>query len=205
MDLRAIEQYYRRHTPTLQDARAEYAVLIPLLQMKDGLHLLYEVRASSLQHHRSEVCFPGGRMEQGESPTACALRETWEELGIAPQQIQVFGEADFLYLRTEELMRPVVGLLRDVDPEAPILNPQEVSVVFTVPVSWLCQNPPQLYRYPLKPEVGADFPYDAVQTPADYTWTPGSMEVPVYRGLSFPLWGLTARITNQFINSFHHL
>ena len=48
MDLRAIEQYYRRHTPTLQDARAEYAVLIPLLQMKDGLHLLYEVRASSL-------------------------------------------------------------------------------------------------------------------------------------------------------------
>ena len=144
MDLRAIEQYYRRHTPTLQDARAEYAVLIPLLQMKDGLHLLYEVRASSLQHHRSEVCFPGGRMEQGESPTACALRETWEELGIAPQQIQVFGEADFLYLRTEELMRPVVGLLRDVDPEALILNPQEVSVVFTVPVSWLCQNPPQL-------------------------------------------------------------
>ena len=205
MDLRAIEQYYRRHTPTLQDAQAEYAVLIPLLQMKDGLHLLYEVRASSLQHHRSEVCFPGGRMEQGESPTACALRETWEELGIAPQQIQVFGEADFLYLRTEELMRPVVGLLRDVDPEALILNPQEVSVVFTVPVSWLCQNPPQLYRYPLKPEVSADFPYDAVQTPADYTWTPGSMEVPVYRGLSFPLWGLTARITNQFINSFHHL
>ena len=205
MDLRAIEQYYRRHTPTLQDARAEYAVLIPLLHMKDGLHLLYEVRASSLQHHRSEVCFPGGRMEQGESPTACALRETWEELGIAPQQIQVFGEADFLYLRTEELMRPVVGLLRDVDPEALILNPQEVSVVFTVPVSWLFQNPPQLYRYPLKPEVGADFPYDAVQTPADYTWTPGSMEVPVYRGLSFPLWGLTARITNQFINSFHHL
>lgn len=205
MDLRAIEQYYRRHTPTLQDARAEYAVLIPLLQMKDGLHLLYEVRASSLQHHRSEVCFPGGRMEQGEPPTACALRETWEELGIAPQQIQVFGEADFLYLRTEELMRPVVGLLRDVDPEALILNPQEVSVVFTVPVSWLCQNPPQLYRYPLKPEVSADFPYDAVQTPADYTWTPGSMEVPVYRGLSFPLWGLTARITNHFINSFHHL
>lgn len=205
MDLRAIEQYYRRHTPTLQDAQAEYAVLIPLLQMKDGLHLLYEVRASSLHHHRSEVCFPGGRMEQGESPTACALRETWEELGIAPQQIQVFGEADFLYLRTEELMRPVVGLLRDVDPEALNLNPQEVSVVFTVPVSWLCQNPPQLYRYPLKPEVSADFPYDAVQTPADYTWTPGSMEVPVYRGLSFPLWGLTARITNQFINSFHHL
>ena len=77
MDLSAIERYYSRHVPTLQEARSEYAVLLPLLQKPDGLHLLYEMRASSLQHHRSEVCFPGGRMEHGESPAACALRETW--------------------------------------------------------------------------------------------------------------------------------
>ena len=55
MDLSAIERYYSRHVPTLQEARSEYAVLLPLLQKPDGLHLLYEMRASSLQHHRSEV------------------------------------------------------------------------------------------------------------------------------------------------------
>ena len=60
-------------------------------------------------------------------------------------------------------------------------------------------------RYTLRPEVGSDFPYDAVRTPADYTWAPGAMEVPVYRGLPYPLWGLTARITMHFIQIFQEL
>lgn len=205
MDMHALETYYSRHIPTLQDASGEYAVLIPLLPQEDGLHLLYEVRASSLHHHRSEVCFPGGRMEPGESSAACALRETWEELGIPPEQVRVFGEADFLYLRSEGLMRPVVGLLPPLSPEALTPSPQEVSSVFTVPVQWLIDNPPELFRYSLRPEVGPDFPYDAVRTPADYTWTPGAMEVPVYRGLPYPLWGLTARITMHFIKVFQGL
>ena len=205
MDMHALEAYYSRHTPTLQDASGEYAVLIPLLEKADGLHLLYEVRASSLHHHRSEVCFPGGRMEPDETPAVCALRETWEELGIPPERVRVFGEADFLHLRSEGLMRPVVGLVPSDCEEHLTLNPQEVSCVFTVPVDWLITHPPKLFRYTLRPEVGADFPYDAVRTPAGYTWTPGAMEVPVYRGLPYPLWGLTARITMHFIQIFQSL
>lgn len=144
-------------------------------------------------------------MERGETPAACALRETREELGIAPDWIWIFGEADFLHLRSECLMRPVVGLLSGVEPEALALNPQEVSSVFTVPVSWLRQNPPQVYRYPLRPEVGDDFPYHLVRTPKDYSWLPGNMVLPVYEGLPYPLWGLTARITMHFIEVYSAL
>ena len=102
-------------------------------------------------------------------------------------------------------MRPVVGLLPPLSMADLTLNPLEVSRVFTVPVGWLIAHPPELFRYTLIPEVGSDFPYDAVCTPADYVWTPGAMEVPVYRGLPHPLWGLTARITMHFIQVFQRL
>ena len=64
-----------------------------------------------------------------------------------------------------------------------------------VPVEWLTERPPTLYRYPLRPMIGADFPFDTVQRDNSYPWEDGRMEVPVYEGLPYPLWGLTARIT----------
>ena len=204
MDISALCRAYTGHIPTLMGARGGSAVLVPLVEMADGPALLYEIRSAAV-HQPGEVCFPGGRMERGETPAACALRETWEELGIAPDRIRIFGEADFLHLRSECLMRPVVGLLSGVEPEALALNPQEVSSVFTVPVSWLRQNPPQVYRYPLRPEVGDDFPYHLVRTPKDYFWLPGNMVLPVYEGLPYPLWGLTARITMHFIEVYSAL
>ena len=66
---------------------------------------------------------------------------------------------------------------------------------FTAPLSWLAAHPPAIYRYSLRPEIGPDFPYDRVGASAGYPWQAGHMEVPVYEGLPYPLWGLTARIT----------
>ena len=181
------------YRPTLQQARAEFAVLVPLIERPDGLHLLYEVRAQNLRHHAAEVCFPGGRMEPGETPRQCALRETREELGIPAERIELLGDLDFLYLRSEGLMYPVLARL---DPAAPLRpSPDEVRDTFTVPLSFLRAHPPAIYRYPLRPEIAADFPYDKVGAAADYPWQAGHMEVPVYEGLPYPLWGLTARIT----------
>ena len=66
-------------------------------------------------------------------------------------------------------------------------------------LDWLAAHPPEVYRYPLLP-VGAErFPYARVQAPPDYRWTPGQVEVPVYDGLPYPLWGLTARITRHVV------
>ncbi|MFP3361046.1 coenzyme A pyrophosphatase, partial [Planococcus sp. SIMBA_143] len=38
----------------------KYAILLPLMEKEDGIHLLFEVRAASLRRQPGEICFPGG-------------------------------------------------------------------------------------------------------------------------------------------------
>ena len=80
----------------MQDMGAEYAVLVPLVEGEEGLELLFEVRAATLSRQPGEVCFPGGRMERGETPAACALRESWEELAIPPARVELLAELDWV-------------------------------------------------------------------------------------------------------------
>ena len=82
MELEKLKRSLLERTPGLMDATGQYSVLVPLVEGEGGLSLLYEVRAGSLRRQPGEVCFPGGRLEGAESPEECALRETWEELGI---------------------------------------------------------------------------------------------------------------------------
>ena len=140
-------------------------------------------------------------MEPGETPTACALRETWEELGIDSAAIRVIAPLDFLYLRSDALMYPVLASVDAAALERMRPSADEVADTFLVPVQWLREHPPTLYRYPLRPVIGADFPYDTIRMDATYPWGDGRMEVPVYEGLPYPLWGLTARITYYLLKA----
>lgn len=193
MDVSRIRDRLGARRPTLQGARGEFAVLVPLVARPDGWHLLYEVRAAKLHHQPGEVCFPGGEMEPGETPVDAALRETREELGVAAEQIEILGELDFV-LRGRSIVYPVLAVIHIEDLSALTAGPDEVAEVFTVPLRWLRDNPPEVYRrtVTVHPE---DFPYEAVGVPSDYPWAPLDLEVPIYRGLSHHLWGLTARIT----------
>lgn len=109
-ELERLRRYYGGHTPGLLGKRHEYAVLCPLVEQTDGLHLLFEVRSAAVRQ-AGETCFPGGRMEPGETPTDCALRETEEELAIPPAEIRLLGEGDFICSQRGFLLRPLPGLV----------------------------------------------------------------------------------------------
>ena len=174
------------------------AVLLPLVRTPKGISVLFEERAHTLRSQPGEVCFPGGKREAGETAIQCALRETWEELGIPESAVTVIGEMDFIHIRAGSLLRPVLG---EVDPAtlaAMRPAPEEVADTFLLPLRELKAHPPEVYLY-RQPVEAPDFPYADAGVPADYPWRPWRLEVPVYHGLPYHLWGITARITMDLL------
>lgn len=186
-------------TPGLMDATGRYAVLVPLVEREDGWYLLYEVRARSMRRQPGEVCFPGGRMEGAESPEACALRETEEELSIPPSAVRILGRLDFIAHRANFIMYPILALVDALAVDRMTLNPGEVDETFLVPVRHLLETEPLEYSYQLIPQPVEGFPYELIGIPRDYRWQPGGENVPVYPWEGHAIWGLTGRITRHLV------
>ena len=186
---------YGGRTPGVLGTRRSYAVLCPLAEGPEGLELLFEVRAPGLRRQPGEVCFPGGRMEEGESPETCALRETEEELAIPRREISLLGKPDFICNQSGFLLQPVLGLVSAAGLAAAAPSPAEVAETFTVPLAFFRDTAPEVYTYDLLPQVPEDFPYEAVGITADYRWGRGRVEVPIWHWQGRVIWGMTARFT----------
>lgn len=174
--------------------------MVPLAERPEGLSLLFEVRAETLAHQPGEVCFPGGRMEAGETPVECALRETWEELHIPPETVEVIGPLDFQCNQGDFAMYPILGYVSPEGAAALSPSPAEVKEIFWVPVDTLRECPPDVYTYELIPDV-KDFPYEQIGFPQGYRWRRGRIEVPVYPGEGPVIWGMTARTVRNLLES----
>lgn len=200
IDLTALEHTFKTRTPGLMDARRAYAVLVPLVERDGELHLLYEVRASTLRRQPGEVCFPGGLMEPGETPEACALRETWEELGIPPEAVEVIAPLDFQCSLGDQVFYPILGHVAPNGAEALRPSPAEVKEAFWVPVDFFLCHPPEVYTYALVPDV-REFPYERIGFPQGYPWRRGRMEVPIYQWEGRVIWGMTARTVRGLLEA----
>ncbi len=112
------------------------AVLVPLVERKDGLTALLTQRTNHLAHHPGQVSFPGGHVDpDDDNPEETALRETEEEVGLHRRHICVLGRLDQYRVRTGFSVTPVVGLVTppfDIKPDD-----FEVAEVFEVPLAFL--------------------------------------------------------------------
>lgn len=112
------------------------AVLIPLLVIDSSWHVLFTVRNTDLPEHSGQVAFPGGRADPGDaSPVETALRETYEEIGVRPEDVRVLGRLRKYLTITNYMVTPIVGVIPWPYPIIPAAH--EVSRIFTIPLSWL--------------------------------------------------------------------
>ena len=112
------------------------AVLVGLGSCDADAHVVLTRRPSTMAEHRSEVAFPGGKLEPADADVvACALREAHEELSIAPDAAQVLGLLSPVSTRTGYQVWPVVAALADGTALRP--DPREVAQTLEIPLTWL--------------------------------------------------------------------
>jgi 8-oxo-dGTP pyrophosphatase MutT (NUDIX family) len=80
----------------------EAAVLVPLTDGPDGVQVLLTERASGLRSYPGQVTFPGGAKDPTDAdPTATALREAREEVGLDPASVHILGSLPTTSTRRE--------------------------------------------------------------------------------------------------------
>ena len=112
------------------------AVLMPIVNRPEGLTLLLTQRSDSLPDHPGQISFPGGRTEPHDpTPADTALRESFEEIGLPPERVEILGAVGRYETVTGYSVTPVVGWVEP--PFTVTIDPVEVADVFEVPLDFV--------------------------------------------------------------------
>ncbi|MBI2821749.1 MAG: CoA pyrophosphatase [Acidobacteria bacterium] len=159
------------------EGRARAAVLVSIFEQRRHPCFLLTLRTQHVATHKGEVSFPGGMFDkQDDSLRATALRETSEELGIPPTQVDILGRFHDCTSINNYVVTPFVGFIEPGFRLAP--NPREVEEVLKVPLDFFRSALPRC-------EVRRRQEKDVCLYFYDYG--------------EYVIWGLTARIIKDFL------
>ncbi|MBD3636786.1 MAG: CoA pyrophosphatase [Crocinitomicaceae bacterium] len=125
------------------------AVLALFYEEKSKTKLILTQRNDYKGSHGGQISFPGGKMEDWDDNTiATALRETHEEIGIPPSDIDVLGKLTDVYIPVSKfLVHPYIGFHQNV-PEF-VLSTREVKEVIPFDLELLLDES-TLQKRPIK-------------------------------------------------------
>jgi 8-oxo-dGTP pyrophosphatase MutT (NUDIX family) len=161
--------------------RREAAVLVPVYRRQDGQLMMVLVRRAQGGAHGGQLALPGGQRDPADADLAAtALREANEELGLAPDQVELLAALPVVETRTTGF-RIAPFLARLTGPAPWRLQEREIAEVVEVSVTELA-----------RPEVCAE---EVREFP---TW-PAPRRVRLWRVAGHEVWGVTYRILEPLV------
>ena len=142
--IKLIKDLLSNRTPSsIKDVSAAYnhaAVLLPLFIEDGGCKVLFTKRTAKVEHHKGQISFPGGVVdEKDNSFQDAALRESYEEIGLLTKDVEILGQIDdTLTAVSNFIIHPFVGLIPY--PYQFRINSLEVESIIRVPLEIFFQK-----------------------------------------------------------------
>lgn len=136
-------------------------------------------RADHLNSHSGEVALPGGMWEPGDGDLMhTALRESWEEVAMPPEAVDIRAQLPYRVTRNGVGVTPFVGVI--APDQTFVANPEELDSIFHVPVTFF-----------LDPRNCVSFP-----------WALDGQEfwLPCYDFERYRIWGMTLNVLVDLLN-----
>jgi 8-oxo-dGTP pyrophosphatase MutT (NUDIX family) len=177
------EALSRRQKQHIIDAElVPSAVLVPIYWRQGQYYILFTQRTERVKEHKGQISFPGGaHQEEDRTLLDTALRESFEEIGLAPDKVKILGELDDTRtVGSNYVVSPFVGVIPW--PYQFKLDGWETEEIIEVPISVLLD----------KDSCRKGIEIVGGQKVTSYFYH--------YQGRV--IWGATARILHQFLDIF---
>lgn len=181
------------------------SVLIPVVNIDGEDNIIFEIRNNKLNSNPGEICFPGGAIEEGETPKKATLRECFEEIGLGEENLEIISQLDFYVSPNNILIYPFLGVQKNQKEDIKNLisiNKEEVSHILLVPLKYLLNYEPEITYSKIINMPKEDFPFHNIIGGKDYKFRDGRYKVMFYKYNNFVIWGMTARILENFLNVY---
>ncbi len=161
------------------------AVMLLLYPKNKKWHIALIKRNTYNGNHSAQVSLPGGKLESGDADLkACALRETYEEVGVYCEADEVIGSLTALHIPISNFMVHPYVLVLDKRPDFRI-NPDEVEHLIEIPLKLILKQ-----QYQKTKEIISEEHH---------------ITAPVYQLENDYIWGATAMILSEFAVILKHL
>ncbi|MGQ0733826.1 MAG: NUDIX hydrolase [Acidobacteriota bacterium] len=158
------------------------AALLLVYPVERQAHVLLTVRGSTLRHHTGQVSLPGGAVDPDETLEDAALRESFEEVGLAAAAVRILGRLTPIHIPVSQyLLHPILGIA-DERPDFKV-DALEVARILEVPVSGLREPAAVGREAQLRNVEGRTVP----------------IEVPYFAVDGEKVWGATAMVLAEFL------
>ena len=164
------------------------------IALTDDDEVILEVRSEKIAHQPGDICLPGGKVENDETPKQAVIRELTEELLVDGSQVHMIAPSHIFVAGSLE----IYSFLCRVSGYHDTFGKDEVESILRIPLSFFLSTEPEIHEVEWHPDLTEDFPFDKIHGGRGYVWRKHKSRIRFYEYEGHVIWGITARIMEAF-------